>query len=673
MRKMKILLGKELLDILRDKKTLIIMVLVPILLYPAMLMGIVLVSSGLLASQKEKTYQVAYSAEDVPVQELKEFYEENKEEGDTLLEFLPIEEGKEKNRESYDVWLTMEEQELGAKITVEYTSTNQDSDYAMAALKKLAEDYGDKLMAQNLAEEGLPEAFLTPVILETKDSVTASESMGMNLGGILGMLLMTNILLGAFYPVIDSVTGEKERGTLETLLTLPVNSFQMIMSKFIAVSIFACGTAILSLVSMTGSVLFMFGNMGADMGKLGIKGEMILGWIPVLLAAVLVAAVLVTALCMSVCVFAKSFKEANNYITPIILVIMLASMAAMIPSFQLDYKTVLIPIVNVTLLVKQVLGQQLDPALAGITIGINLGVSILVVWILSKMYNSENILFKDGFQSFRLFERRSEIKKGTVPRTGDLILCLAVTLLLSFYLGAAASMKHPLGSTVVMQLLILSIPFILVWYIKSDTKALFSFYPPGAKQVVGGLLLYLGTYAAIMLAGGLLAELLPDSTQNVETAFALLMEYPVWLLVILITIMPAIGEEFFFRGLLFGSWERQFGGAWAVFLSSLIFGAFHLSLVKLLPTAMLGACFAYITWRSGSIYIGMGLHLVNNLFSLMAMKYPHRMGELLPILMKTEVTGMDVLILIIAAIAGVTAGVTLLNRGKEKAGGKKVL
>ena len=75
MRKMKILLGKELLDILRDKKTLIIMVLVPILLYPAMLMGIVLVSSGLLASQKEKTYQVAYSAEDVPVQELKEFYE----------------------------------------------------------------------------------------------------------------------------------------------------------------------------------------------------------------------------------------------------------------------------------------------------------------------------------------------------------------------------------------------------------------------------------------------------------------------------------------------------------------------------------------------------------------------------------------------------------------------
>lgn len=110
-----------------------------------------------------------------------------------------------------------------------------------------------------------------------------------------------------------------------------------------------------------------------------------------------------------------------------------------------------------------------------------------------------------------------------------------------------------------------------------------------------------------------------------------------------------------------------------MFLSSLIFGAFHLSLVKLLPTAMLGACFAYITWRSGSIYIGMGLHLVNNLFSLMAMKYPHRMGELLPILMKTEVTGMDVLILIIAAIAGVTAGVTLLNRGKEKAGGKKVL
>lgn len=666
MRKLKPLLYKELLDILRDKKTLIIMVLVPMLLYPAIFMGTAMISSGMILSQKEKTYQVAYPKEaQEPVKELIEFYHKNREEGDTALEFLSVEKTGQ-DVEAYDVWMNMEEQELGARIIVEYTSTDQDSNHAKTALEKLAEDYGDERMAQNLAREGLSEAFLSPVIYEARDSVSPSESVGMNLGGALGMLLMTNTILGAFYPIIDSVTGEKERGTLETLLTLPVTNFEMMMSKFIAVSLFACGTAVLSLVSMTGSILVLFGSMGIDMGEIGIRGDMILSWMPVLLAAVLVAAILVTALCMSVCIFAKSFKEANNYITPIMLVIMFASMTAMIPSFQLNYKTALIPIVNVTLLIKQVMGQQLDLALTGVTVGTNLGISILVIWVLSKMYNSENILFKDGFQSFRLFEKRSEIKVGTVPKTGDLILCIVVTLLLSFYLGMAASAKHPLGGTAVIQVLVLLIPMALVWYIKSDKRALLSLQPPRIKQVAGGALLYLGTYLAVMLVSGLLTQIFSDSTQNVESAFDLMMEYPFWVLLILITVMPAVGEEIYFRGLLFGSWKKQYGGAWAVFLSSLVFGAFHQSLVKLIPTAMLGACFAYAVWKSGSIYLAMLLHFVNNLLSLLAMKYPTQMEKTMPILMKTELTGMEVLFLVVLAIVGIAMGVTLLNQGKRK-------
>ena len=94
----------------------------------------------------------------------------------------------------------------------------------------------------------------------------------------------------------------------------------------------------------------------------------------------------------------------------------------------------------------KVMAQQMDLALAGITILINLCYSVLIIWILAKMYDSENILFTDGFHSFKVFEKRSDIKPGTVPKTGDLILSVVVLLLLSLYLGIAVSAKSVFGS-----------------------------------------------------------------------------------------------------------------------------------------------------------------------------------------------------------------------------------
>ena len=119
---------------------------------------------------------------------------------------------------------------------------------------------------------------------------------------------------------------------METLLTLPVTNFQMIMSKYIAVSLFACVTAIISLISLSGVVFFMMSGMmkelAGEMGQISVAGY--IGCIPVLLAAMITTTMLITALCMCFCIFAKSTKEANNYITPVMLVVMFASMAGMI-------------------------------------------------------------------------------------------------------------------------------------------------------------------------------------------------------------------------------------------------------------------------------------------------------------------------------------------------------
>ena len=367
---------------------------------------------------------------------------------------------------------------------------------------------------------------------------------------------------------------------------------------------------------------------------------------------------------MCFCIFAKSFKEANNYITPVMLIVMFASMAGMVPSVQLDYKTALIPIVNVSLLMKQVMAQQMNLVLAGITILVNLCCSVLIIWILAKMYDSENVLFNDGFQSFKVFEKRSEIKKGTMPNMGDMILSVVVLLLLILYVGTAVSARSAMGGTAVNQLLILAVPLFVTWYMKADMKTLFSVQAPKWKCIPGGLLLYVGSYCLVLVSTVLLTQIFPQSTQNVNQAFGVLLEKPFALVLLVMALMPAVGEEIFFRGFLYGGLKHKYGVVWGILISSFIFGAFHMSLVKLIPTGILGACFAYIAYRSGSIFIGMFLHFVNNAVSMFAVKYPETMEQVLPILTRQEFSTPELFVLLAVGVVSVVLGVVVM--GKEK-------
>lgn len=670
MNKIKTLVRKEVLDILRDRKTLIMMLVVPVLLYPAMIIGMVFIMSAILSSQQETIHTAAYPIEcEEQVAVLKEIYTEKEEDYGLKLEFLPLAESeKEVAKDSYDAWLSFEENENGINIIVEYTSTNQESGNTESILEDLAILYKNELLTEKLETYDLSEDFLNPVTYDAKDSVTESESLGMNLGGSIGMLLVTTIMLGAFYPAIDATTGEKERGTLETLLTLPVTNFQMIMSKYIAVALFACVTAVLSLGSLGASILFLLNSIATEESGAfaGIDFSMIVSWMPVLILVMIATALFITAISMCFCVFAKSFKEANNYITPVMLFVMFASMIGMLPTTELSYKTALIPIINVSLLIKQVMAQQMNLALAGITIGINLCYSVLIVWLLAKMYDSENILFTDGFQSFKVFEKRSEIKPGTVPKIGDLILSIVVLLLLTMYLGLAVGAKSVFGSTVVSQLLILAMPLLLVWYMKSDVKTLFSLKVPKVKDLAGGFILYVGVYALMLVVSFALLSLFPESAENTQMTFEVMMEQPFMLIVLVMAIMPAIGEELYFRGFIFGSLRHRYSAVWAIVLSALIFGVFHLSLVKILPTGMLGACFAYVAYTTGSIYIGMFLHFFNNLMSAIAMKYPQQMEKMLPVLTKEELFVSDIIGLLAVGVICTVAGVMIL-KGKKKA------
>lgn len=687
MKRTMVLVKKEIRDILRDKKTLVIMIVVPMLLYPLIIIGMSLGISMFMQSQGDETHTVSYDAACwAEIRELKALYEEHAEEIDWKLEFAAAEQigtaegtGAEVDNGA-DVYLQLERDLQGAlQATLFYTSTEQGSNGTRQALEDLLELYREELVEEKLAAEGLDASILYPVTYELKDSASLTESFGMDIGGSIGMMLMVTILLGAVYPAIDATAGEKERGTLETLLTLPVTNFQMIFSKFISVAVFACVTAVLSMVSLGGSVLFLIFGIADSPGSSIFEGMSviaILPYIPLLLLALIATALLATALCMCFCVFAKSFKEANNYVTPVLLIVMFASMTAMIPSFRLDYRTALIPVVNVSLMIKEIISGGLSFSLISLIVCVNFGYSILIAWVLAKLYDSEAILFSDGFRSFRIFQKRSDIRKGTMPDIGDVVVAVTVLLLLLLYAGSAVAVRtSALTGTAANQLLILAVPLFVVWYMKSDVKRLFSLRMPRRGTVPGSVVLYLGAYCLIAALAAVLTGLLPESTSNLQETFVPIVEAPLMPMLFVVAVMPAVGEEILFRGFLFGSLrERLKNPILAVVLSGLVFGAFHMSLVKLLPTFLLGVLFAGIVHVTGSIYVTMALHFLNNVVSMLAMKYPDFVGRIIPFLTKERLTVQELAGLLVVGGALAAAGVFLLQKsladGTKAAGSK---
>ncbi len=621
--RVKALLKREITDVLRDKKTLIMMVVVPIFLYPLLIIVMSLIMSAMTGTSGEKVYKIAFV--DAPAESVR------------AIEDIMVRENEEtkfrfslsKDRE--EAVSRLNEQEIHAFVIVtdeklyqiNYLSAKNDSSLVTGMVREAMEIYLEDLRAEQVEAKGLDkDEILQPITFEREDLSTSEETMGSIMGGVIPVLMIISIVMGAIYPAIDVTAGEKERGTLETLITLPVTSFEMIMSKFLAVAMVACVSALLNIISMG----FALGFMGSMMSEeMGIADLQITSFLPAVLVTVVVMlffALFVTAICLFVCLFAKSFKEANNYATPVMLVFMLTGYMAMLPNLELTLMTAGIPIVNTALMVKQLFQLHYDYALFGVVLVSNAAYSFLMMWLLGKVYNSEAVLFGEGFSGVKLFTRRSEMKKGQMPGLGDVVLLICCIFLVIFYLGSIAQMKLGFGGVVVNQAIILAVPIGYAWYLKSDWKRLFSIKVPKVRQMIGAVILWGGAYCIMAALVPALTAIMPESTKAVSETFQPFAEQPLAVLWLVIALMPAIGEELLFRGFIFGTLREKVKPLMVILITSAAFALFHMSLIKFFTTFILGLALVLAVQTSGSIFTGMLIHLVNNTLSVIIIKYP---------------------------------------------------
>lgn len=660
------LFKRELTDILRDKKTLFMMLVVPIIIYPLLIIGMTFLMSSVMNSQAEKTYLVAFDEEDELAAKIADIIENNPDKLSYKLEIVQKSDCK-KALEAGDIDIYVSKASDG-RIALCYLSAKDRSNTALDALTDAFEIYREELQKERIDEAGLDADYLlNPIHYEGEDLSSTEESVGNMIGSIIPFFIVTMILLGALYPSIDVTAGEKERGTLETLLTLPITNFEMIMSKFLAVSCIACASAILNVFSMGGAMAFLVSSsmsLAEDI-NLEIHYETFIPGILFTLVVMVFFALLVTAVCMCTCVFAKNFKEANNYVTPVMLIFMFGSYAAMIPDLELTAQTAAIPIVNVALLVEGLFQFQYNYGLFAIVLFSNVAYSLLAILILGKIYNSEAVLFSEGLSSVRIFTRRSEMKEKQMPGYGDLILLLCIVLLLIFYVGTFAQLKFGFFGVAVQQLIILLCPLVYAWYIKADKKQLFSAQIIKPLQLAGSVMIGIAAFVGALILGALLMPIFPESAKGLTQLDDMLVNQPVYLLVLVVALMPAIGEELLFRGFVMGTLKKRCRPVVAIAVTTLIFAVYHMSLIKMFTIGIVGLGLTLVTYKTGSIVASMCVHFMNNLLSVLITKYPTQIQRVLPVLFKDRLSVSDMLLLAAVVLICATVGWMLIG-GKKK-------
>jgi sodium transport system permease protein len=237
------------------------------------------------------------------------------------------------------------------------------SGFAVGELRRFFTELREKTVAARLADRGLPPTLIRPFEIQTRN-VAPPERVGGNLlGGFLPYLFIVLCFIGGMHPAIDLTAGEKERGTLETILCSSISRSDLVLGKFLMVLTASLATVAFSLVSLMGSFLaggsaFLFGKTG---GAAAAAKGLVTGTAPLLdpagvlavIAMVFPMAVLFAAVQLTVALFAKSHKEAQSYLAPLILIILLPAIVGLMPGVELNTKLALVPVLNLSLVSKE--------------------------------------------------------------------------------------------------------------------------------------------------------------------------------------------------------------------------------------------------------------------------------------------------------------------------------
>ena len=279
------------------------------------------------------------------------------------------------------------------KVRVYYLQSVDRSEAARHGLSKVFRGMSRRVVAERIREKKLPAGFARPFKLRSQ-KLPGPGPLVKLLSQMLPYMILIFAFLGATYPAIDLGAGEKERGTLETLLVAPVARLSLVLGKFLVVMCAALTSALLATVSLSVSLHVGVFSELAQMGGASFS----LGAVEVLavLLMILPVAGIFSALLMAISIFAKSFKEGQSYTAPLQFLIILPAFISFVPGVKLDWVMASIPVVNVSLALREIFTGNLDQhwAHVGVIFLSTTVVAGLLLLFATRWFQREEVLFR---------------------------------------------------------------------------------------------------------------------------------------------------------------------------------------------------------------------------------------------------------------------------------------
>jgi sodium transport system permease protein len=516
------------------------------------------------------------------------------------------------------------------RLQIVRNSADDKSASAYRRVNEVISSWEQTLLRQRLEAAQLPPSLSHPID-PAPIELAQEEQVAANMWSkLFPALLIIMSVTGAFYPAIDLGAGEKERGTMETLLISPATRTEIVTGKFFTVLLFSLGTALLNLVSMglTGKHVLSMQRDGAGSLLAGAPLPPLSSLMWVLILAVPMAA-LFSSLSLGLAMFARSSKEGQYYLTPLLLVTMGLSVMAVSPMYEITPFLSVMPVVGPALLLKGLLLAPADPSsLYAYIIPVlvsSIGYSVLGLWWAVELFQREDILFRGDDQ----FELKAWIRhllrdKEPLPSFSEGVFCFVLIMLLQFvgmrFFGQAAvdaDATRLMQILMIQQLVIIATPALLmaIMLTTSVRRTLKLHAAPlkyfAAAVVLALVLRPLSTELVLYLQEiNFLPALDPQTAEKLASMFDL--SQAGWLVFLAFAVAPGICEEVAFRGFILSGLSRGGRTRLAIVLSALAFGIMHLIPQQVFNASLLGLVLGLIAVRSGSLLPGVVFHILYN-------------------------------------------------------------
>lgn len=643
------LILKESREILRDRRTILTLVLMPVLVYPLISIGFqkFLLTEGdrtkrpkvslgfrneaeaqfvmRLIDIGEKQVSVNRISADHPTQpslpapefeifvaeQLEEEVRRGKVDLGVLLEKGDLTDITEERDVAYDL-------KLIAIKNASFAAT------AASVLEKRVSLANARILQERFKVLNLtqrPEPVTTEfLLLEPVEGISAGA---VSLASLIPVVLILMTITGGVYPAIDLTAGERERGTMEMLISSPVPRMELLFAKFVTVVMIAVMTALVNMVSMvvtlmaTGLGNVLWGDAGFSVGTL----------LQVLVLLVLFACFF-SAVLLCLTSFARSFKEAQAYLIPLMMISLAPGMMSLMPGIKLEGWLLIVPLMNISLLGRDLLQGNVNPEAAAVVVSFTLLSAFAAISLAARLFGGEGVLYGNS-TGWGEFLTRPKVRRKAATMSAALLTLAAlfplhfVSVNLLAQVGQWSLAARLLAMGICSLILFMATATLANWWGNVDFREGFRWKRPPLITVPAAMLLGVSLWPFVLemvlwFKSWGFFSLKAENFQAIQKMIEQAQAVPLPVVLISFALIPALSEEFFFRGFLQSALLDRFEPKKAILVSSVLFGAFHLiakdglAIERLPPSTLLGLVLGWICYRTGSIFPGMALHMMHN-------------------------------------------------------------